>query len=51
MILVPLGLGFANMAEINGIASAPVENNVLPVARYSELPNAIDNVVTATCEG
>ena len=50
MVIVPLGRNFNNIAEINGMASDPIEFNVIPVENIDSLPDIVDNVVMASCE-
>ena len=50
MVIVPLGPNFNNIAEINGMASDPIEFNVIPVENIDSLLNIVDNVVMASCE-
>ena len=51
IIVIPIGENFANMAEINGIASDPVADMVVGVNRFSELPGIVMNITMALCNG
>ena len=39
------------MAEINGIASEPIDDMVVGVNRFSELPGIVMNITMALCNG
>ena len=49
VIVVPIGEDFANMAEIDGIASEPIDNMVLSVMSFSELPSIVPDVIATLC--
>ena len=40
-----------NLLELRGIASEPIASNLFTTRSFSDLPNFINNVVTATCNG
>ena len=39
------------MPEIYGVASEPIDDMVIGVNRFSELPNVVMDIVTALCNG
>ena len=48
---VAVGNKFANMVEMEGIASIPSKENVFSVERYSELMNLVGTISESTCDG
>jgi len=50
--LIALGIGSGvNEAELNDIASAPVDKNVILVQDYSSLPGVEERLTNASCSG
>jgi collagen type VI alpha len=49
VMVVPVGGNFANMGEINAIASLPLDRMVHMVERFSELPNILPDIAQAAC--
>ena len=51
VIVVPIGETFTNMAEIEGMASEPVDKMIIGVDRFSQLPQIVMNITEGLCNG
>ena len=51
VLVVPIGETFTNMAEIEGMASEPVDDMIIGVPRFSLLPQIVMNITMGLCNG
>ena len=51
IIVIPIGEKFANMPEIEGIASEPISDMIVGVNSFSQLPGIVMNITMALCNG